>query len=208
MNLKQKLAVGAALVGAGFFGGALVAQDHKGHDHGMMQGQQKMDPMMEAMIKAGTPGAQHARLAAGAGKWTNTIKHWMDPSAPPMVSQGTYEIKPIMGGRYMEESAHSEMMGMAFEGKAISGYDNVAGQYFSVWIDNMGTGIAVLTGDYNDKGQLVLEGEFSDPMSPSGKSWMREVLSTNGADRSTMEMYSKMDGEIVRVMEITGVREH
>lgn len=208
MNIKPKytIVLGAALVGVGFFGGALVAQDHKGHDHGDMQG--GMDPadMMQQYLEMSKPDEHHAKLAVNAGKWDHTIKHWMDPSAPPEVSQGTYTIKPIMGGRYMEESAKSEMMGMPFEGKAISGYDKVAGHYFSVWIDNFGTGVMTMTGDYNSKGQLVLEGEFSDPMSPSGISWMREVLTNQGADRSKMEMYTKKDGEIVKVMEITGTR--
>ncbi len=214
MNLKMKYAVvaGAALVGAGFFGGALVAQDHKGHEgHNHAMGEHQapdMNAMMEAFMKASTPGEQHAKMMQGVGMWDNTIKHWMDPSSPPDVSQGTYEIKSIMDGRYTLEKANSVMMGMPFEGMAIGGYDNVAGHYFSVWFDNFGTGVIVLTGDYNDKGQLVLEGEMSDPTSPSGKSWMREVITHQGANRTTMDMYSKMDGQIIKVMEIKGVRKH
>ena len=208
IKLKHTVLIGAALACTGFFGGALVAQDHKGHDHGDMQGGMDPEAMMQQYLEMSKPDEHHAKMAAMAGKWNQTIKHWMDPSAPPEISQGTYIIKPIMGGRYMEESATSEMMGMPFEGKAISGYDKVAKKYFSVWIDNFGTGVMMMTGDYNSKGQLVLEGEFSDPMSPSGTSWMREVLTSQGADRSMMEMYGKMDGEIVKMMEITGTRAH
>ncbi len=32
-------------------------------------------------------------------------------------------------------------MGMPFEGMGIDGYDNLAKQYVSTWVDNMGTGI-------------------------------------------------------------------
>ena len=208
MNLKLKhtIAIGAALVGVGYFGGALIAQDHKGHDHSMHEGQQEMDPKMEACMKAAIPGEHHARLNGFVGKWDQTIKFWMDPSEPPSVSQGTYESKWIMGGRFLDESVHSVMMGMPFEGKAIGGYDNVAGHYFSVWIDNFGTGVAIGTGDFNEKGQLVLEGMVSDPTSPSGKSWMREVMTSQGPDRAMMEMYSKIDGQIVKVMEIKSTR--
>jgi hypothetical protein len=208
MNIKPKhtVLVGAALVGIGFFGGALVAQDHKGHDHGDMQDAMDPEAMMQQWMEMSKPDEHHAKLASHAGTWNQTIKHWMDPSAPPEISQGVSTIKPIMGGRYMEDSVKSEMMGMPFEGKALSGFDKVAGHYFSVWIDNFGTGVMTMTGDYNSKGQLVLEGEFSDPMSPSGVSWMREVLTSQGPDRSMMEMYSKVEGEIVKVMEITGTR--
>lgn len=213
MNLKLKytVAIGAALVGAGFFGGALIAQDHKGHDHAMPGEQSEMDPMMEAFMLAATPGKQHARLNAFTGKWDQTVKFWMDPldpSQPPQVSQGTYESKWILGGRYLEERAISTIMEMPFEGRAIAGYDNVAGHYFSIWIDTFSTGPAVLTGNFNDEGQLVLEGFGSDPTAPSGKSWMREVITSHGANRVTMEMYAKMDGKIVRTMEIKSKRAH
>lgn len=207
-SLRKTVIAGAALVSAGFFGGILVAQDHAGHDHADHAAGQDMEQMMQMYIEMSKPDEHHAKLAQHAGKWKQTIKHFMDPSAPPEVTTGTYTITPIMGGRFFDERADSTMMGLPFEGRAISGYDKVAGHYFSVWLDNFGTGVLMMTGDYNSKGQLVLEGEYSDPMSPSGKSWMREVLTSQGNDRSMMEMYGKMDGQVVKMMEISAVRAH
>ena len=44
----------------------------------------KMSPeeqaMMEAFVKAGTPGAQHARMAKAAGSYTITVKSWQQRS--------------------------------------------------------------------------------------------------------------------------------
>ncbi len=206
-KLKHTLALGATLGLAGFFGGTLVAQDHHGHDHGhMAEGEMTPEQMMEMYMAYAQPDEHHAKLGKGVGKWKQTIKHWMDPSAPPEVSEGTFVSKPIMGGRYFEETVNTEMMGMPFEGRAITGYDRVAGHYFSVWFDTFGTGVLLMTGDYNSKGQLVLEGEYSDPMAPSGKSWMREVITMQGNNHSKLEMYAKKDGQIIKNMEINSTR--
>src|SRR5262245_10886826 len=59
--------------------------------------------IMEAMMKAATPGEQHKQLAGFAGSWDLTMKMWMDPSKPPTESKATSEGKMIMEGRYLEE---------------------------------------------------------------------------------------------------------
>ena len=41
-----------------------------------------MDPaMMEAMMKAGTPGDAHKALEPFAGSWTTKVTSWMAPGA-------------------------------------------------------------------------------------------------------------------------------
>src|SRR4051812_38812448 len=59
--------------------------------------------LMEAMMKAATPGEQHKKLAELAGSWEFTMKMWFDPSKSATESKGTSESKAIMGGRYLEE---------------------------------------------------------------------------------------------------------
>jgi len=216
MNMKMKYAIvaGAALVGAGFFGGALVAQDHKGHDHGGhnhngMQGDMDPAAMMEAYLEMGKPVVQHAKLAAFTGKWDQTQKHWMEPTAPPMISEAKYSSEMIMGGRYMVDHVESEFMGTPFEGRGITGYDRAAKRFFSVWYDSFGTGLMITYGDFNDKGELVMEGEWSDPMSPSGKSWVKTKATIVSSDRSKFEMWGKgPDGAKTKMMEINSTRAH
>jgi hypothetical protein len=85
--------------------------------------------MMEAWMKAMTPGPQHQMLADTAGEWTFTIKSWMDPEAEPMVSEGTAHRTMELGGRVVEEVVESSMMGQPFEGIGRTGYDNLTGEW-------------------------------------------------------------------------------
>ena len=59
---------------------------------------------MEAMMKAGTPGEPHKKLARMVGDWTYSTKAWMDPSQPPVESKGTMRGQAILGGRYVEQT--------------------------------------------------------------------------------------------------------
>ena len=122
-----------------------------------------------------TPGAQHERMAADVGKWKDSLTFWMGPDAPPQHATATEDIKMIMGGRYQVSNTTGEMMGMAFEGRGTLAYDNATNEYISTWIDNMGTGIAVTRGKYNeDSKSTTMTGSMVDPM--TGK----EKQSTSG----------------------------
>jgi hypothetical protein len=107
-----------------------------------------MDPaaMEAAWAKAATPGENHQFLARFEGDWTFASKMWMDPSAPPMESQGAAEKTMIMGGRYLQEESSGEAMGQPFHGRAVTGFDNVSGEFAGTWIDNMGTGFLIIRG--------------------------------------------------------------
>src|SRR5690606_11123496 len=51
---------------------------------------EEQQAMMDAWIRAGTPGAEHARLAVQfAGTWDVAMTFWMDPDTPPMTERGT-----------------------------------------------------------------------------------------------------------------------
>lgn len=208
MKTQRAIVVAAMMSGACLFGASLVAQQHD-HEHpgASTPDRQEMDQdqMMEMWTQAGTPGKHHEKLARYEGKWKQTIKHWMEPGAEPMVDQGAYESKMILGGRYLEDRATAQMMGMDFEGRGVTGYDNVAGEYFSLWYDNMSTAPMVIRGDYQGD-KLVMTGEVSDPMSPTGKSRVKSVMWMEGDDTSKYEMYMTQGGEEVKVMEITSRR--
>ena len=102
--------------------------------------------MMDAMVKAATPGPNHQLLASVAGDWAFKSRMWMKPSAPPSESTGTVSYTTQLGGRFVEGMYRGEMMGMPFEGRGLMGYDNVSGQFQSTWADNMGTTIMLMTG--------------------------------------------------------------
>src|SRR5687768_6028125 len=66
-----------------------------------MTAEQKAE--MEAYMKAGTPGPQHAALAASAGTYDMALKSWHEPGGPPMESTGTATRKMILDGRVLAE---------------------------------------------------------------------------------------------------------
>ena len=95
--------------------------------------------VMQLMMELGTPGEPHKEMAKAAGKWDVKMSMKMSPDAPWQVSQGTSNIKMIMGGRYMAEQNSFEMMGMESKGMLLQGFDNLTKTYQTVWIDTWGT---------------------------------------------------------------------
>jgi len=161
-----------------------------------------MDPaMMEAMMKAGTPGAEHKGLGSFAGTWNAKVSMWMAPGTDPSVMEGTAETRWIMGGRYLEQRFNGNYMGMPFEGLGYTGYDNVKKQYWSTWMDNMSTGFMLQTGTA-DK----YTGMMADPM--TGKDMLVESrLKVADPDSHAFEMWTPgPDGKMFKSMEIAYTR--
>lgn len=163
--------------------------------------------MSPAEMEAMSPGEPHKHLARRAGDWTFTNKMWMDPSQPPMDSSGTMHGEMALGGRYLEAQWKGNMMGQAFEGRATEGYDNLAKQYVSFWVDNMGTGVLYSTGTCDEKGmKCSMKGDMMDPM--TGKaSYMRSELTWVDDNTFKSEMYGPgPDGKEFKWMEIVAKR--
>ncbi len=162
---------------------------------------------MEAMMKAASPGEPQKKLARLAGDWTFTNTMWMDPSQPPVKSNGTMHGVVLMGGRYVEHTWKGDMMGMPFEGRGTEAYDNVGKQYVNSWVDNMGTGIVYATGTC-DEGVKVCtySSEMWDPMS-SKKITTRSVITWLDDNNFKNEMYAPgPDGKEAKMMEIAAKR--
>ncbi len=202
MQVRTKLAV-LSLSIALISGGALSAQDKQpeGNPMGMSPEQ------MEAMTKAMSPGEMHKGLAKMAGDWTFTNTMWMAPGQPPAESTGTMHAETILGGRYVQSVWKGNMMGQEFEGRGTDGYDNVAKQFVSTWVDNMGTGIMVSTGTCENGGKkCTTVGTFSDPMS-GGQSTMKSVITWIDDNSFKNEMYGPdPSGKEYKMMEIVAKR--
>jgi hypothetical protein len=162
---------------------------------------------MAAWEKAMTPGEPHKKMAAREGTWDTSSKFWMAPGAPPTESKGTAKFRMIFGGRYQVQEYTGDMMGMPFEGMSIGGYDNVKQQYFSTWIDSMGTGAMNSQGTADEKGVITERGLMADPA--TGKDCkMRMVLTEKDKDTMFFEMFvddGKGKGEM-KCMELTYTR--
>lgn len=167
------------------------------------------DPMMEAWQASMTPGPEHEKMASMAGTWTFTMKMWMDPNAEPQSSTGTAERTMIFDGKVLEERVTGEAMGTPFQGLGHTGYDNVTGQWWSTWMDNLGTGLTLMHGSVDEETHTATwEGETSDPMT-GGRSPMKIVIKHESADKEVAEFFSPAPGggEMIRTMELTYERQ-
>ena len=159
-----------------------------------------------AYMAAAAPGPQHAAMAAIAGSYRAEVKTWMDPAADPIVSEGKTEFKMVLGGRYLIQHYTGSMMGQEFEGMGITAYDNLAKQYVSTWVDNMGTGIMVTKGNYDASGKvLTAMGDVLDPATGAPLT-VKSVSTTVSEDEHLFEMYMVVGGQEMKTLEITYTR--
>jgi hypothetical protein len=161
---------------------------------------------MEALMAAATPGEHHQHLAGWAGDFTYQAKAWMEPGAEPQEWSGERTAKMIMGGRYLQEEVTGSFMGMPFEGMAIYAYDNMAGEYIAMWIDNIGTTVTEARGSCSANG-WVFEGTHMVP-GMEGESAFKEVIRRVDDDNFVFEWHEAFPGtdEMVKTMEIAYTR--
>ncbi len=176
-----------------------------------------MDPeMMAKMMELATLNENHKLLASLDGVWNYTVKMWMsgDPTSKPDESKGTATRKSVMGGRFvmMDVKGKMEMPGadgkvqtMEFVGHSTEGYDNVKQKFVSTWFDNMGTGIMMTEGTYDEATKtFTYTGEF-EPM-PGMKQKVREVVKLTDKNHMVLEWYEDRGGKEVKTMEIDYTR--
>ncbi len=153
-----------------------------------------------------TPTKMHEKLAKANGEWKGSVTWWMAPDQEPQQASVTAKNSMIMGGRYQKSEHHGMMMGMPFEGMSLVGYDNATKKFQNIWIDNMGTGIMVMEGMWDDAANAVnLHGTMVDPI--SGKEMkVREVYKFIDDNNQLLEMYNTVDGKEFKSMEIKFTR--
>jgi hypothetical protein len=155
-----------------------------------------------------TPGKEHRWLAESNGTWTGEVTMWMAPGTEPMKSTSTTTNTMILGGRYQQSSHKGNFMGQPFEGQSTLAYDNLKKVFISTWIDNMGTGMMIGEGPWDEKTKSVtIKGKMMDPM--SGKECQfREVFKIVDKDHQVLEMYAPdaATGKEFKTMEIKYTR--
>jgi len=172
--------------------------------------------MMAMMMELMKPGENHKLLAQWVGSWTYSVKSWMnpDPNAPPMESTGSAVFREAMGGRFVinDHTGKMQMPGpdgkmtdMDFKGMGIDGYDNARKKFVFSWIDNMGTGIMKMEGDYDPSTKtFTYRGE--EEMMPGIKTKVRVAVKITDKDHHTMEFYEDRGGTDFKVMQINYTR--
>jgi hypothetical protein len=133
------------------------------------------DESMKAWMEYMTPGEMHQWLAKNEGDWKYVQQSWMAPGTEAMVDSGISRNSMILGGRYLQMIHEGSAFGQAFTGVNLVGYDNKIKKFFSIWIDDLGTGYTIATGDYDKtSNSLILFGNMLDPA--SGTEWKYKMV--------------------------------
>ncbi len=156
------------------------------------------------------PGESHKLLDAFAGSWDVRIRFWSSPSAAPQDSHGTSTLSWILGDRFLQEDFQGDVLGEAYQGLGLMGYDAAARRFMTVWLDSLNTVIAMQQGSYSpDKGTFELRGEVYDPLIGRNKTTRSEIrilspneysvsmidMAPNGADFKSLEIVYTRRGE-------------
>src|SRR5262245_25014546 len=98
---------------------------------------------------AARPKPEHALLKKLAGKWAASFELSM-PGAPPMKSRGS-EVNEMLGELWIVSRYDDPgMMGGAFAGAQLFGYDPDEKKYVGAWADNQSTNLSVQKGTFDE----------------------------------------------------------
>ena len=139
-----------------------------------------------------TPGDVHKMMASWDGTWNSDITMWMQPGAPEEKTTSVAVNKMVLNGLYQQSTHTGMMMGMPFNGMSTTAYDIHKKEFINTWIDNMGSGIMVLKGPWDEATKTMnLKGKATDP-GTTGDMDIRETLKIIDENTQEMEMFSMM----------------
>jgi Protein of unknown function (DUF1579) len=142
-----------------------------------------------------TPGDVHKMMAKWDGTWNGDVTMWMAPGVPEQKSSSTSVNKMIMNGLYQQSTHTGNMMGMPFNGQSTVAYDIHKKEFISTWIDNMGSGIMMLKGPWDEATKTVnLKGSMTDPGTKIDCD-IRETFQIIDDNTQEMKMFMTMPGE-------------
>jgi hypothetical protein len=167
-------------------------------------------PLMQAFMKLATPGEPHKMIQAFAGNWDAKVTTYDPMGGAEQTSKGTMRVTLIHGGRYAGGEYKGDMMGEAFEGTMLWGYNNGTGMYESIWIDSMTTGMLISTGkpgsapnSVESTGKQTMPGFDGKMMQVN----VKDIMTMVSADEFKMEMHNDWAGKMQKMMDIVYTRQ-
>lgn len=155
------------------------------------------------------PGNPHKKMSTEVGTWDEKITFWSGPfDTKPTTATITSTTDMILNGLFQETTHKGKMMGMDFEGRSTLAYDNAAKVYISTWMDNMGSSILVMRGNYDKVSKkLKMEGQTMDPVYKKVKT-VREEFSIIDENQQKIEMFDTTpEGKPYKSMSILRTRQ-
>jgi len=149
----------------------------------------KEERPMAAPPDYNSPGPEHARLAAIAGRWTSTYRVTPMPGGKPMDIPGTAEFRSTLGGLWIEGDTELNMGATKIMGRVMYGYDRFKQRYVFLFVQQADTQPLFGYGVPDASGARIT---FTVPMDipPINQKAVpvRTVLDLSSADAITFEM--------------------
>ena len=147
-----------------------------------------------AFDKAGVVGLQHRRLAELVGTWKVTQSFWTTGNPAPKIDTGSATYAMVLGGRHLRQDLQIDSPDKTFEALGYIGYDNMAGRYYSSWMDINFTGLILSYGDYDAASHTyTFLGTLPGPA--TGKTIpLRAELKVLDTNHFTYDFYERHDG--------------
>jgi hypothetical protein len=166
------------------------AKDTTGNKPATAAKRPTMDEMNKACMEYGTPGTMHAMLAKESGKWNVDITTWMMPDSPAMKATAECEMSFLFDKFQQAVYKSPNFGGMPFEGHGTVAYDNAEKVFVSTWFDNLGTGVMISKGTWDEASKsIAFKGSFTDPITKQLTPF-REIWTVVNDNTRKMEMYS------------------
>jgi hypothetical protein len=147
-----------------------------------------IDDQIAALEKASQPGANHKDLMPLGGDWNVRLVEVAPDGRETEVADGTAAIRPEFGGRYLGWETRMRFGGREHATLGFVGFDLGSGEYQSLMINDVGTGMSVAYGN----GQLKRSGirftlDLVDRES-GGRARMSSVLRSIDADHFVQDL--------------------
>lgn len=213
MNRSKVLVCAAVLVGATVLVvNQAVSQEGSGASQPPFAA--KMQELMAEWMASLKPGPHHQKLENLVGSWETTTKMWWGgPNSPAVETTGTSEVKWVLGGRFLMEEHHGQMMmpdasgqmkPIPYDGIGLTGYNNTQNMYQSVWVSNADTGVLTMKGGMDPSGKLLrMYGEMDETMLDVYGRYVKYVMRFIDKDTRVFEIIDLHAGDDYKVIEIT-----
>jgi hypothetical protein len=134
------------------------------------------------------PNAHHAMLLEMVGTWEGTMTSSMMPGAPSQSFPMTETVEGLAPFWIQSRVECSDMMGMSFVGTGCQGFDTKKNEFVGTWIDNFGTYITVMAGEY-DEAKKTLTWKYEAPDWMTGEIVPHRIETVYAGDSYTSSFF-------------------
>jgi hypothetical protein len=137
---------------------------------------------------------EHEWLGQLAGEWTLVSEAIVDPSQPPVKSDGKENVRALGGAWLVSEGSGTMPGGGPMSWILSLGYDPEKKKYVGTWIGSMMSQLWVYEGSLDATGKiLTLDTEGPNMAEPGKRAKYRDVIEIKGKDERVLR--SSMQGE-------------